>query len=86
MHWNYRVILHDEGQEPFVALHEVFYNEAGQPDGWSADPIHVQGDDLTELRDDLIHQLLALTKPVLRVQQGVDEDGDAIEFLVEVAE
>jgi hypothetical protein len=36
MTWNYRVIRHKEGH---LALHEVYYNEAGQPRAYSQQPV-----------------------------------------------
>ncbi len=36
MTWNYRIIRHKEGH---FALHEVYYDDDGNPDGWTQDPI-----------------------------------------------
>lgn len=35
MHWNYRVLDHGT----HLALHEVFYDEAGAVTSWTAEPI-----------------------------------------------
>jgi|SRR5579859_2809847 len=40
MSWNYRVIRHREpAGEEWFALHEVFYDEAGNPNGCTLEPI-----------------------------------------------
>ncbi len=42
MFWNYRVIRHDGDPDPrkhYIALHEVFYNDAGAPWSWTAEPV-----------------------------------------------
>lgn len=42
MTWNYRIILHPAANGTdyaWYALHEVFYDRDGNPDGWTSDPI-----------------------------------------------
>jgi len=41
MSWNYRAILHDDPVEPWIGLHEVYYNEDGSVSAWTAEPIRV---------------------------------------------
>ncbi|MEE2951243.1 MAG: hypothetical protein VYD57_08305 [Pseudomonadota bacterium] len=36
MSWNYRIIRHAEGH---FSLHEVYYDQDGQPESYTADPI-----------------------------------------------
>jgi len=50
MTWNYRVIRHKEGH---LALHEVYYNEAGQPRAYSQQPVTFIGDG-----DDALQELI----------------------------
>ena len=39
MSWNYRVIEFDDPDEgAWVAIHEVYYDEDGNPDSYSEDP------------------------------------------------
>jgi hypothetical protein len=35
MGWNHRVMRHEDGR---LAVHEVFYDKAGRPEGYSAEP------------------------------------------------
>ena len=41
MTWNYRIIRHKEGH---FALHEVYYDDAGNPNGMTANPISFRSD------------------------------------------
>lgn len=68
MTWNYRIIQHKEGH---FALHEVYYNEAGKPDGLTDSPVSF-GADKDEGPEGIITSLeLALKdareRPVLNI-------------------
>lgn len=66
MSWNYRVIARPTPQNEWTfGIHEVYYNELGEPDMWSEDPIAPFGETLGELRDDIIYQLAAFTRTAL---------------------
>lgn len=62
-HWNYRVVEEDS----FLSIHEVYYTDAGEIDGWT-DATHAGGESVKELRRELEMMLRALDKPVLRVK------------------
>ncbi len=68
-HWNYRVIEFNDGAEPWYAIHEVYYDDAGEPNGYSAKPAIVIGSNIDGDRDSLrwtldrMHE--ALDQPVL---------------------
>jgi hypothetical protein len=66
MTWNHRVMKHvkEDGAEYF-AIHEVYYNSAGLPWGWSAEPEPVMEETMEEMRETLQHMTEALDKPVL---------------------
>lgn len=79
MGWNYRVVKrkHDRGWR--IAIHEVFYNDEGKPDGVAQNPEHVSteledendvGPSIDALEDMLKKMLASLKKPVL----DYDED------------
>jgi hypothetical protein len=69
MSWNHRVIRRKSGlgHEPefIYAVHEVYYNENGEIDGWTAQPVSPAGDDLKQLGSDLSRFSAALDLPVL---------------------
>ena len=49
MSWNYRAIRHSAGDDPSVALHEVFYGDDDIPRSWTAEPVGFGGADMDEL-------------------------------------
>lgn len=67
MHWNYRLIdlAHENGGEPWVQIHEVFYEDDGSLMGYT--PATLGSEDPTELRTTLEWMARALDKPVLKV-------------------
>lgn len=62
MTWNHRVMRYADGS---LGIHEVFYNDDGNPVSWTEEAIGVAGDNLEELREELTHMLRALDKPIL---------------------
>ena len=67
-HWNHRVMLHRTEHETYMAIHEVYYKEDGQPDGWTSEPRAAIGygdNALDDLRETLERMLRCLDKPVL---------------------
>lgn len=66
-HWNYRVMRHvaPTSGEVWHAIHEVYYDEAGNPSSWTADEIWPVGETPEELRECLEAMAKAMEKPVL---------------------
>ncbi|MFA6049582.1 MAG: hypothetical protein WC761_00025 [Candidatus Paceibacterota bacterium] len=68
MTWNYRVLIkHLPAPDNTVwyAIHEVYYNEAGEPTMCSSEAMEPCGETLEELAADLKRMAGALEKPVL---------------------
>ena len=79
--WNYRVVYHPPSKykggetwfdrEEYVAIHEVYYDDDGNPNMMTLDAI-VEGDEgaesLASLKWILENQLKALDKPVLEYE------------------
>ena len=64
--WNYRVIkTRDNESDAVYQIIEVYYDDDGAIEQWSTQPNAAGGEDLDELKNDLLHQLAALDKPVL---------------------
>lgn len=66
--WSYRIIVDDRGGEQIAGVHEVYFDESGNPEGWSLNPVYpigiTEGDGQTaidELRDDLEMMLEAFS-------------------------
>lgn len=64
MTWNYRVIQWD-GDEPWQAIHEVYYDEAGHIVGWSEMPVPVVSYADEDLYDVLQRMARAVRQPAL---------------------
>jgi hypothetical protein len=68
MSWNYRVIRGGDPGGVYYAIHEVYYDADGEPNGWC------EADALADTRDDLFSVLErmneAAKKPVLEVREG----------------
>ena len=64
--WNYRVIKNPGNESDAIYyIIEVYYDDDGAIEYWSAKPDAAGGENLEALTDDLLHQLEALGKPVL---------------------
>ena len=72
MTWNYRIIRHKGEVSEWLAIHEVFYDDEGNPDGCTENPIHIIGDDLEEIEKTLEYMQLALNKPIIDYQYFED--------------
>jgi len=77
-HWNHRIVLHKAGQleenpdlkwEEYLAIHEVHYDDNGDPESATKDPISITGydgnDSLIEIKWTLEQMLKATEKPIL---------------------
>jgi hypothetical protein len=60
-HWNYRVVAKDDQ----FAIHEVFYDDAGDVAGCTEDPVFPHGETVEELRDAITRYGEAIDKPPL---------------------
>lgn len=66
-HWNHRVIEHKEADgTPYMAIHEVHYDDKGKPAAYTENPTDVLAEDLDGLRWQLNHMLKACEAPILQ--------------------
>jgi hypothetical protein len=66
--WNYRVIEFQSGDEIHRAIHEVYYDEAGKPNGYTENPASVfwNADEDGDAPNRILERMQeALKKPVL---------------------
>lgn len=68
--WNYRVLYREHavpGSESVTLydVHEVYYDDDGNPRAWSSDPISAHGESMEDVAADLRLMALALNKPAL---------------------
>lgn len=71
MTWNHRVMRSEYAGESYHTIREVFYDEDGNIEGWTAEPIAPQGETPEELRDELQRMLACLDRPVLEEDELV---------------
>lgn len=65
-HWNYRVIRNvDNDDNEWFTIHEVYYNDKGEPDGVTANPVSLFGETDGELQSSLMKMLDATNLPVI---------------------
>ena len=65
MTWNYRVLRQVYDGEDFYAIHEVYYDDDGNPQYCTLNSVGAAGDTMDELKQDLLHYVEAVYKPVL---------------------
>lgn len=54
MSWNYRIVKHVlEDGEPYYGLHEVHYDDKGEPKNWTESAARFGGDSAEEVQDAL---------------------------------
>lgn len=71
MTWNHRIIKKlDSLANVYYEIHEVYYDNRGNPDGWTEDPVTPYGTNLEDLHADLAYLLNALDKPVMEIVDG----------------
>jgi len=75
-HWNHRVLwIPDESGGGVYRVHEVYYDDDGRIEGWTAGPVEPLGESLSELREEIRYFLTALRSPVL---EEVEEEGRCV--------
>ena len=66
MTWNYRVIRHRKsGEDDFLEIHEVYYNEDGEPTSVTQEGVSAGDETIEGLRETLDLMKQALDEPIL---------------------
>ena len=75
-HWNHRVIQKRvHGTDDIVyQIHEVYYSDDGEIDGWTDIPVMPLGESEYELREDIRHFLEAFRHPILEEKKDNGKD------------
>lgn len=69
MSWNYRILVSETNGEDYYAIHEVFYDDGGNPNGWTQEPIDFGGDSVLSVYSALRMAYLDIRRyPPLRIQ------------------
>ena len=67
--WNNRVV----SKNLSYSVHEVYYDQEGNPNAVSENPVPAYGDSLEELTQSMAYQMKALAEPVLDYKMFVHE-------------
>ena len=80
-HWNHRIIKRHDKKANITTfqIHEIYYNDNNEIEGWTESPVAPMGESMAELREDLQHFVEALEKPVFE-----EKIQNAQEVLVEI--
>lgn len=65
MTWNVRLLAYKHEDEITLIAHEVFYDEAGAPNGHTKEPTTVRGETVEEILEYLDKVKTATEKPIL---------------------
>ena len=78
--WNHRIIKkHDQGSDTSTyQIHEVYYSEKGDIEGWTENPVKPLGETEFELREDIRYFLQAFRQPTLE-EKDIDGKPQLIE-------
>ena len=65
-HWNFRVLAEeDKHGEPWLEIHEVYYDNEGIPNSYTTKAVDVSAETLKGLKWRLKHMKRALKQPIL---------------------
>ena len=72
-HWNYRFCVETVpdgigGTEDVWTVREVYYDDEGKVNGFSADPMHAQSESCTGLADELLRMTNGFQLPNYRIE------------------
>lgn len=65
MGWNHRLIAHEDGDETYFQIHEVYYNKKGKPNGLTKEGISIGSDSIKGIKWTLKMMKKCLKKPIL---------------------
>ena len=75
MTWNYRIIEHkNHDGSSWFAIHEVYYDENGNPQYCSKEPCSAHGEDIETLTTDMSYIMEALKKPPVPYSYFLDKE------------
>ena len=77
-HWNHRVLVTQYNDDLFYTIHEVHYNDKGEPAGYTERGIAVCGESIDELEATLGNMLQCLSRPALWGDDRFPEEFKAI--------
>ena len=77
MTWNYRIVKTDFSGAVEFAIHEVYYDENGEPDGATQNPSWPAGETWEEFQADLNNYNMAMLQPVLDYDMFLEQEASS---------
>ena len=65
MGWNYRILAHKDVDEMYFQIHEVYYDENGKPNSYTANSVSVGAESLDGIKSVLNKMKECANKPIL---------------------
>jgi len=65
MSWNWRLLAHELDGDVFFQIHEVYYDEFGNPNGYTQNPVSVGSETVEGVKWVLDEMVACLGKPTL---------------------
>ena len=73
MSWNHRILAHENGNDMFFQIHEVYYDKSGKPDSYTKNGVSVGAESLEGMKWVLKKMKDCVNKPVLLADGFPDE-------------
>lgn len=67
--WNHRVMKRKDGDEDWFTIHEVYYKDNMDIEGYTKEAISVGGNSIEDLRWTLEQMIKSLDKPILDYEE-----------------
>ena len=65
MGWNHRVLAHEDGEDMYFEIHEVYYNEENIPNGYTENGVSVGAENIKGIKWVLNKMNECADKPIL---------------------
>jgi len=77
MSWNHRILAHKDGEGMYFQIHEVYYDDDGKPDGYTANGASVGAESIKGINWILDKMKKCANKPILLADDFPNEyNGD----------
>ena len=82
MSWNYRLMAQPDGSGGmWFEIHEVYYDEKGEPESYTTIPADVSGGDIDDIMFGLSGMKDAINRPILWLGDKFPEEFDYDEWI-----
>ena len=72
MSWNHRILAHKDGDDYYYQIHEVYYDDNGNPESYTTNGVSVGAESINGIEWTLDKMKECLDKPILSVENFPD--------------